>query len=334
MLVTGATGAIGPAVRQALDADGLAIRLLVRRVEAVPAGVEAVVGDLTDPATVARAVCGIDAVVHLAALLHVTDPPPSLEPEYRRVNVEATRSLVEAARAAGVRRFVFASTTAVYGDTGGTLAGETRPPVATSWYAASKLAAETIVRAAHQPGRFDTVILRLSAVYGAGVTGNYRRLLDGLARGRFVPIGRGDNRRSIVHDSDVGRAIALALRHPAAAGATFNVADGTPHRIRTIVAAMSAALGRPAPAWSVPAPLAYGAALVAEPLARLAGRRSPLTRAALDKYLEDSAVDASLIASRLGFAPAVDLERGWRLTVAALQATGTLPAPGVQERAS
>jgi UDP-glucose 4-epimerase len=335
VLVTGATGAIGPAVREALEAEGLHPRLLVRRPEAVPAGTDAVVGDVTDAAALNRAVRGVDAVVHLAALLHVVDPPPSLQPAYQRVNVEATRALVAAARGAGVRRFVFASTTAVYGDTGGAFADETHAANATSWYAASKLEAERVVREAQEPGAFDTVILRLSAVYGAGVTGNYRRLLDGIARGRFIAIGRGDNRRSLIHDSDVGRAIALALRHPAAAGSTFNVADGVPHPIRTIVAAMASALGRPVPAWSIPVPVAYGAARVAEPIARLLGRRLPLTRASLDKYLEDSAVDASRIAARLGFAPAVDLEHGWRLTVSALRASGALPpAPGAREAGS
>jgi nucleoside-diphosphate-sugar epimerase len=65
-------------------------------------------------------------------------------------------------------------------------------------------------------------VLRLGAVYGSRIKGNYERLTRALARNRFIPIGKGLNRRTLVYDKDVGRAAALAVSHPAAAGRVFN----------------------------------------------------------------------------------------------------------------
>jgi len=75
----------------------------------------------------------------------------------------------------------------------------------------------------------DQTVLRLGAVYGSRIKGNYERLTHALARHRFIPIGSGLNRRTLVYDKDVGRTDALAVSHPAAAGKIFNVSDGRFH---------------------------------------------------------------------------------------------------------
>ena len=96
-------------------------------------------------------------------------------------------------------------------------------------------------------------MLRLGAVYGAQVKGNYRRLLSALARGRFVPIGSGRNRRTLIYDKDVARAALLAVCHPDAAGRVFNVTDGEVHTMATIVRTLCTALGRRPPCLTLPA---------------------------------------------------------------------------------
>jgi nucleoside-diphosphate-sugar epimerase len=328
LLVTGATGAIGPAVVRAALGAGHEVRALVRR-EAPTAprpGLEWCRGDLGDPRSLVAAIRDVDAVVHLAALLHITNPPPELRREYERVNVEGTAHLLAAARAAGVRRFVLASTTAVYGDTHGEVADERTTPRPDTWYAESKLRAEQLVlEAVAEAGGPMGVVLRLSAAYGPRVKGNYRRLVIALARRRFVGVGPGRNRRSLVHEDDVGAAVLLAATHDAGGSRLYNVAGGPPHQVRDIIDAISRALGRPAPRLAVPLPLARTAAGVLETASTLAGRPLGLTRA-LAKYLEDSAVDVSRIRAELGFEPRVTLERGWALTIAAMREAGDLPS--------
>jgi UDP-glucose 4-epimerase len=140
-----------------------------------------------------------------------------------------------------------------------------------------------------------------------------------ITRGRYVALGRNLNRRTLVHDRDLAQAIVLAARHPAAAGARFNVTDGRVHTLAEIVNAIHGALGRPAPRFHVPMVAARVGAVLCEGVFRLAGRRPPLTRALLGKYAEDIAVDGTLIQRTLGFIPTIDLNAGWRETMAALQ---------------
>ncbi len=118
ILVTGGTGAVGPRVVEALVAEGYAVRILALDVPqsgALPLGVELRIGSVTDPDAVRAAVQGCEGVIHMAALLHIVNPPPALRTTYEAVNVGGTRTVLEAAQAAGVQRVVFFSTIAVYG---------------------------------------------------------------------------------------------------------------------------------------------------------------------------------------------------------------------------
>ena len=117
VLVTGASGALGPAVVRALAAAGFAVTAWVRRSEAAglfPAGVTIVVGDLQDDRSMREAVAGADGIVHLAAELHRNQVSAALGEEYWRTNVHATRRLIDAAAAGAVDRIVFSSSIAVY----------------------------------------------------------------------------------------------------------------------------------------------------------------------------------------------------------------------------
>lgn len=319
-LVTGATGAIGPGVVAALSKT-YDLRTFSRR-PAEPGqldrSVTGFVGDVTDAETLRRAARGAEVIVHLAALLHLVDPPPAIRAEYQRVNVGGTAAVIEAAIAENVSRVVVMSTIAVYGYRAGGGVDETSPCTPETAYGETKLAAEQIALAAHRrDGAPLATVLRSAAVYGPRVKGNYQRLVHALARRRFVPVGPGDNLRTLIFDEDLASATALAARHGSAAGRVYNVSDGTPHPLREIVAAICAALGRRPPRWHVPiGPVraAVRAASVVKPgLPRM-----------LDKYLEEVAVDASRIQAELGFRPRVGLMEGWKATIAEMQRTGRL----------
>ncbi len=328
ILVTGATGAVGPRVVAALLESGCRVRTLsldAPHEGAWPAGVDARLGDVTDPPAVAAAMAGVDGVIHLAALLHIINPPPQLRSRYERINVGGTANVVEAARQAGVGRVVFFSTIAVYGPSTGGVLTEDSPLRPDSFYAQTKVDAERIVLSAkHADGMPMGTVLRLGAVYGARIKGNYRRLLLSLARRRFIPIGAGTNRRTLVYDKDVARAAVLALRHPGAEGSVFNITDGRCHSMNNIIETLCDALGRRPPRLSLPlGPIRFLAGFI-EDGARLFGRTAPIVRATVDKYTEDVAVDGRKFCTQTGFVPKYDLTAGWRETVDEMRRSGDL----------
>jgi nucleoside-diphosphate-sugar epimerase len=319
-LVTGATGAVGGRLVEALSREW-AVRSLVRGgAESLPG--EVVPGDLSEIASLERACAGADTVFHLAALLHIVNPGADLESEYARVNVEGTRTLVRAAERAGVRRFVHFSTIAVYGPSS-TTTDEATSTAPETIYARTKLESERIVLESAIP---EPVVLRLAAVYGSHLKGNYRRLVQSLCAGRFVGIGKGTNRRTLVHEQDVARAAVLAATHEAAPHEVFNVTDGATHEVSSILEAISAALGRRVPRLHIPPPLVGGALSIASAGQRLLGRNPTLGPWLLEKYLEDVHVSGEKLHRILGYAPSMSLEEGWRETVDGMRARGEIPA--------
>jgi UDP-glucose 4-epimerase len=272
-----------------------------------------------------HAMQGVDAVVHMVALLHIVNPPPAMREKYEGVNIGGTATVVEAGIKAGVSRVVLFSTIAVYGASDGCVLNEASPTQPDTFYAQTKLAAEQIVlNARGADGQPLGTVLRLGAVYGSRIKGNYERLTYALARNRFIPIGNGFNRRTLVYDKDVGRAAALAVSHPAAAGRVFNVTDGTFHTLNEIIESICSALGRKPPRLSLPVGPTRTLIGLIEKGSHAIGLKPPITRAIIDKYTEDIAVDGSLIQKELGFVPQYDLKTGWREVVQEMRRMGEL----------
>ena len=319
VLITGATGAIGPRVVHALDQAGVRIRAFSVDTPAAgmfPQSVEVLIGDITDQAAVETSMQGVDAVIHMAALLHIINPPPEMREKYERINVGGTATVVEAAIKAGVKRVVLFSTIAVYGHSDGCVLNEMSPTHPDTFYAQTKCAAEQVVlNARSADGQPLGTVLRLGAVYGFRIKGNYERLTRALALNRFIPIGNGFNRRTLVYDKDVTRAAALAVSHPAAAGQVFNVTDGEFHTLNEIIESICSAIGRKPPWLSLPVGISRVLAGLIEKGCHLIGLKSLAIRAMIDKYTEDIAVDGSLIQKELGFVPQYDLKTGWEETI-------------------
>jgi nucleoside-diphosphate-sugar epimerase len=328
ILVTGATGAIGQRVIDALYHAGYQIRTLSVDAPAsgkLPQCVEVLIGDVTDHAAVRSAMHGMYAVVHLAALLHIVNPSPELREKYERINVGGTARVIEAAIDADVRRVILFSTIAVHGQARGQVLHEQSPTRPETYYARTKLAAEQIVlNAKRKDDQPLGTVLRLGAVYGSRIKGNYERLTHALARHRFIPIGNGLNRRTLVYDKDVGRATVLAVSHPAAAGRVFNVTDGEFHTLNEIIESICSALGRKPPRLSLPFWMVRSAAAVIDSGFRMLGRNAPVTMAMIDKYTEDIAVDGQRIQNELGFVPQYDLQAGWTETILEMRNLGSL----------
>lgn len=319
VLVTGATGAVGPALVGQLLKEGHTVRILSRRLfdlSILPREVEIHTGDITDRGAIARAAAGCETLFHLAAKLHVNDPGSDQAAEYQRINVDGTAAVIEAGASARIERIVFFSTISVYG-AGSSAEGaltESTAPNPRSLYGRSKLEAEGLVLSASRNGGPSGVVLRLAAVYGPNLRGNYRSLIRAMRAG-FVPqVGRGDNRRTLVFDEDVARAAVLAARHPNAVNSVFNVTDGSVHTVNDIVGAISAALSAKPFVIKIPPAIARMVATVGDTTLRVVGNKSAL-RSMVEKSVEDLAVSGDHIREVLGFNPSIDLATGWRRTL-------------------
>jgi nucleoside-diphosphate-sugar epimerase len=242
VLVTGATGFVGRAVVAALAADGDEVHAAVRHAPALPfpPGVAvALHGDLAEPLDWAPLLTGIDSVIHLAGIAHAG--PGIAEERYDRVNHRATAVLADAARAAGVARFVFVSSIrAQTGPAADHVVTETDEPRPTDPYGRSKLAAERAVARSGVP----FTILRPVLVHGPGVRGNLRALMRLAALPVPLPFGALTGRRSLLSLANLAGAIRFVLRHEACASETYVLADPAPVTIAEIVAALRHGMGR------------------------------------------------------------------------------------------
>ena len=328
ILVTGASGAVGPAVVDIVLNAGYRVRTL--SIDPLPdiireKGVEEITGDITDVPSVRQAMKGVKLVVHLAGLLHISEASSYMDKEYERVNVGGTTTVVSEALKANVSRIVFFSTIAVYGQSKGIIVNENKVPKPDTVYAKTKFSAEKIVLdAIDGEGSPIGVVLRFGAIYGPRMKGNYRRLTHSLASGRFLPIGSGKNRRTLVYDRDAAQAVLLAVEHHNAPGKVFNVSDGKFHTVHDILLAICRALGKRPPLFSLPLGAVRIMVTMAEKVARYLGSRAPITRTVIDKYVEDIAVESQRITDELGFAPIYDLEKGWLETLEIMRQSGDL----------
>lgn len=306
ILVTGANGFVGRALCAVLAERGHLVVAVVRPGRAAPARTEAaVVGDLDGDTDWSKALHGVDAVVHLAARVHVMrDEADDPLAEFRRVNVAGTRRLAEQAAAAGVRRLVFVSSVKVNGDNSpGRPFTDADPPAPPDAYGLSKHEAEMALAAVAAATGLETVVVRPPLVYGPGAAGNFRVLLDAVRRGLPLPLAAVRNRRSLVFVGNLVDALALCAEHPAAAGRTYFVRDGEDVSTAQLFRLLARALGRPARLWPLPPALLRAAAT-------LLGRT-----AAADRVLGSLQVDDGALRLSLGWRPPFTLAEGLALTV-------------------
>ena len=278
-LVTGATGFVGAAVARALLREGWEVRALARKssdrrnLQRIP--VEVVEGDLNDAASLAAAVAGCEALFHVAAdyRLGAFDPR-----ELYRTNVDGTRNILGAARAAGVRRVVYTSSVATIGiPKDGTPGSEDTPSTLADMvghYKRSKFLAEEAAREAVRAGS-EVVIVNPSTPVGPGdikptPTG---QLVFDAAAGRMPAYV--DTGLNIVHVDDVAAGHLLAF-HRGRNGERY-ILGGQDMTLREILADISRLVGRKPPTVRLPSAVVMPIAYVAEAVARVTGRPTRVT---------------------------------------------------------
>lgn len=303
VLVTGATGFVGRALLEELGAHGHRATPVVRRIGGLAH--EVVIFDVHGQTDWGAVLAGCDAVVHLAARVHVMHDKAT-EPLalYRATNADATLNLARQSAQAGVKRFVFISTIKVNGEGRDAPYRETDAPAPEDAYAISKWEAEQgLVRIAEETG-LEVVILRPPLVYGPGVKANFLRLMQLVHKGWPLPLGTISNRRSLLYLGNFVDAIRVCVEHPAAAGQTFLLDDGQAVSTPELVSAVARAMDRPARLISVPVGMLQLAGA-------LLGKRAAVVRLTGSLW-----VDSSLIRTRLGWMPPHSMEAGLAATVA------------------
>lgn len=328
VLVTGATGFTGSHLAVALARRGHSVRALVRarsagRFAASPAaaaGVEAVPGDLADAESVAKAAVGVNVVYHIAATYREAGQPDAA---YRRINVEGTRHVLEAARAAGAARVVHCSTGGVHGHIARPPANEEAPFNPGDVYQQTKLEAEQLAREFGRAHGLDVVVARPIGIYGPGDT-RFLKMFRGLARGRFPMLGSGQVFYHLTYIDDLCEGLGLCGEVAAAAGRTYILAGPRYTTLDELVRLVARELGVSPPRWHLPVWPFWTAGLLCEAVCIPLRLEPPLYRRRVDFYTKSRAFDTTRARMEMGFAPSVDLEEGIRRTAAWYREHGLL----------
>jgi UDP-glucose 4-epimerase len=299
ILITGGAGFLGTALANRLAAEGDHVRVL----DDLSAGewtnlspeVAFVAGDVRDVPKLWSLLRGVDCVYHLAARVSV--PESILYPvEYNSVNVGGTVSLLTAARDAQVKRIIFTSSGAVYGEQRDQPVREDAPAQPDTPYAVSKVASEQYVRAIGRLWGIETCILRIFNVYGPGqplppshAPVISRFLRQAITGGSVVLFGNGAQSRDFLYIDDAVDALVRASRLAIIPQPVMNIGSGIEVTITALVDAIEEAVDRP--------------------VHRLVNQE---VSAGVSRLV----ADISLAREALGFAPEVDLIDGLRRTTA------------------
>jgi nucleoside-diphosphate-sugar epimerase len=307
VLVTGATGLLGRAVAEALESRGHVVRRGARnRPAATPAGqVWICHGDVGPQTRWDAALEGVETVVHLAGLAHLSDQAAaSATDAFSRINGAGTARLASAAVGAGVCRLVLVSSALVHGETSpGRPFSEEDEPAPISRYAHSKLDSERRLIAAAGGSGLQWVILRPPMVYGAHARGNFRRLVALVRTGLPLPFGSATAPRTFIGIDNLADAVVRCVEHQHAANQVFLVGDNEATSTADFLHRIAAALNRRVWTPRVPTVLLRNGF-------RLARRERDFHR-----LFDPLELDTSRMRSLLEWTPPISLEEGLRRAV-------------------
>ncbi len=320
VFVTGATGSIGSRLVQRLSQAGRCVRVLVRDLAQVrklhlTASVEAIQGDLMQPASLHGLMSGCSAAYHCAAKLTGSDWS-----RFRAVNVTGMQALLEQACRAGIERFVHVSTIGVYGCAEAQGIDESFPwPVDQYAYFVTKREAEQAVWSA--AGSVPVVVARLGDVFGPGQQVWTTDLIEKIQRGILKPpVDRDSGIFNPVYIENAVDVLVLMECHPAALRQAFNVVDGTPMLFSDYIRRLTRMAGKRT--FAVPGVLLRTAASALMMLDLVRGREASVKPGDVDYLLHKATISGDKLHCMLGWGPAVSEEEAFTLTERWLRTEG------------
>ena len=315
VLVTGAGGFTGGHLARYLASRGEHVRALVRRPDSaaglVHPHIDVVEGDITDRASLTRAIAGTDVVYNIAARYREANLPAAA---YHAVNAAAVAAIVELARPAGVRRVVHCSTVGVHGDVERPPADEDAPFAPGDIYQLTKVEGERLGREAAARAGVDLVIARPTGIYGPGDRRLFK-LFGKIATRRFIMLGSGKNFYHVTYIDDLCEGFRLCGTIPAAAGRTYILGGGEVTTLRELVQVTAKVAGVAPPGITLPIWPVWLAGAICETVFTPFGMSPPLYRRRVDFFRKSRAFDITRARRELGFAPRVGLREGIRRTL-------------------
>lgn len=311
VLVTGANGFVGRVLCTMLVNNGYQVKAAIRRTEAQLSldtrALPIIIGDIQAETDWQSALVGVDVVIHLAARVHVMrETATDADLAFRRVNTDGTENLAQQAVAAGVKRFIFLSSIKVLGESGADQAFDEKSPAAPQdAYARSKWAAEQILQEISVATGLPVVIIRTPLVYGAGVKGNFLRLMQLIKRGWPLPFACIQNKRSLVYVENLCGLLGVCVNHPVAAGQTLLIADDDAYSTPELMQQLARAFNVSVHLWAIPV-------VVLKTLARLFNKKAEIAR-----LCDSLQVDATYTFQLLNWHPPFTASAGLTKTVKA-----------------
>jgi nucleoside-diphosphate-sugar epimerase len=325
VLVTGATGFAGGHLARALVRRKNDVRALVRQPTAAAAslaadGVIIAIGDLRDQRALNLAAAGVDVVYHIAASYREAGIRPEV---YRAVNATAVGQVVEAASRGGARRVVHCSTVGVHGDVDHPPANEDAPLKPGDIYQVTKLEGEQLARDTGARLGIDVTIARPSGIYGPGDR-RLLRLFRGIARRRWVTLGRGEIYYHLTYIDDLVDGFLLCGEEPRAANRTYILAGGEVTTLNALVGLIAEAAEVRKPKLHLPVWPFWLAGALCEAVCVPFGIEPPLYRRRVDFFTKSRAFDIARARAEIGYNPQITLRDGIRRTLEWYRAHGWL----------
>ena len=324
ILVTGGTGFTGGHLCHELKKQGYPVRAMVRDVSRAKdleaAGVELVLGDLRDKASIKSAMDGIDTVYHIAALFR---PENVSEQDMWDANAHGVRNMLEAAVEAGVSRFVHCSTIGVHGEVLDPPGDESTPYGPGDYYQESKTDGERIAIEYMESGKLPISIFRPGGIYGPGDT-RFLKLFKSIKKKRFIMFGSGEVLYQLVYIDDLVRGIILCGTKDEALGNIYILTGKKAITLNEMVAAIAESVDEKPPWIKLPVMPLYWAGFVCEILCKPFGISPPIYRRRVDFFRKDRAFKIDKAQRELGYEPIVDEKAGLGQTAAWYKKMGLL----------
>ena len=273
-------------------------------------GVKVVMGSVNDQKIISSLMKDVDYVHHIAAAFRKINLPKEV---YWKINVESNRTLIEAAKDSGIKRYILTSTGGVHGHITNPPANEEAPITTRDYYQYTKYEGEKLAQDLCEKYDLPYVVIRPAPIYGPGDT-RILLLFKSIKSGKFIMLGSGEVHYHLVHIDNLIDAYFLAMEKRKAVGQTYIIADKEVLTLNELVGIISEALGVPAPKRHFPVRPVWLAGLLCEMACKPFGWEPPLFRRRVDFFMSERWFDISRAMEELGYQPRLGIREGVQMT--------------------